>query len=566
LQKAAELLPDDAEAHNNYGNALRDCGRLDEAVVSYRRALEIQPDYAEIHNNLGNAQRDLGRIDDAVASYRRTLEIIPDYAEAHNNLGNVQRDLGRFYDAWKSYHRALEIRPDYAEVHNNFGNIQRDLGRFDDAVKSYRRALEIKPDLAEAHSSLLFLHNYQADQSAAMLLDESLRFGDLVARQAQPHTDWSNIPESARCLRVGLVSGDFGEHPVGYFVEGVLAELASSAVSRLELIAYATRVHGDAVTDRIKASCHEWHSAVALTDKALAEQIRDNGINILVDLSGHTAGNRLPMFAWKPAPVLVSWLGYFATTGVAAMDYLIADRWTVPEAEEAHFTEKIWRLPDTYLCFTPPAIDLQVAPPPALANGHITFGCFNNLTKMNDAVVALWARVLQAVPGSRLFLKTKQLGDAKVQQSVLSRFAACGIDARRLILERAAPRAELLATYHRVDIALDPFPYPGGTTSVEGLWMGVPMITKRGDRFLSHVGETIAHNAGLADWVASDEDDYVARAVAHASDIARLSSLRAGLRQQVLSSPLFDTARFARNFEEAMCGMWARWLEQRGTA
>jgi predicted O-linked N-acetylglucosamine transferase (SPINDLY family) len=259
----------------------------------------------------------------------------------------------------------------------------------------------------------------------------------------------------------------------------------------------------------------------------------------------------------------VSWLGYFATTGVAEIDYLLGDRHVSPTGEESHFTEKLWQLPDRYLCFTEPDVNLDVAPLPALSTGSITFGCFNNLTKMNDAVVAVWASILTAVPGARLFLKTSLMKDSSAREVTLERFSKHGIPAERLILESASPRAELLAAYHRVDIALDPFPYPGGTTSVESLWMGVPVITKRGDRFLSHVGETIAYNAGLSDWVAADDDDYIAKAVAYASDLDRLGTLRAGLRQQVLASPLFDAPRFARHFEEAILEMWKQWLKRK---
>ncbi len=559
LEKAAALAPDNANAWVNLGAAFQQAQRILDAKSAYVKALEIAPMQAEVAYNLGTLLQELGRLDDAVASYRRALEIKPDFAEAHSNLGIALQELGRLDDAVAGYRRALEIKPDLAEAYNNLGNALKDFGRLDDAVASYYRALKFKPGYAKAHSNLLFTHNYLSDQPAIVLLAEARRFGDLVERQANAYQEWPNLPDPDRCLRVGLVSGDLRTHPVGYFVESMLAALASHATGRLELIAYPCHFLSDALTERIKASCCGWHSAVGLSDESLARRIRDDRIDILIDLSGHTAHNRLPMFAWKPAPVQVSWLGYFATTGVAAMDYLIADPWTVPPAEEAYFTENIWHLPETYLCFTVPDADVQVGLLPALSNHHITFGCFNNLTKMNDAVVALWARVLQAVPGSRLLLKTKQLGEAAGRATTLQRFAVHGIGVDRLILEGASPRAELLASYHRVDIALDPFPYPGGTTSVESLWMGVPVLTKQGDRFLSHIGETIAHSAELLDWIAVDESDYVAKAVIYASDLDQLARLRGRLRRQVLASPLFDAPRFARHFETALRDMWIQW-------
>jgi len=290
--------------------------------------------------------------------------------------------------------------------------------------------------------------------------------------------------------------------------------------------------------------------------------IHADGIHVLIDASGHTAGNRLPVFAWKPSPVQVSWLGYFATTGVAEIDYLLGDSFVTPANEAAHFTEKIWRLPESYLCFTPPKLAMEVGPLPALVNGYVTFGCFNNLAKMGDEVVAVWARVLHAVPNSRLFLKTGQLNDVDLYASTCQRFADFGIAADRLIMEGGAPRAELLAAYQRVDIALDPFPYPGGTTSVEAIWMGVPLIARCGDRFLSHMGETINHNAGLADWIALDDDAYVAKAVNFSGDLVQLAGTRARLRQQALESPLFNAPRFARNFETALWGMWQKWATE----
>ena len=294
-----------------------------------------------------------------------------------------------------------------------------------------------------------------------------------------------------------------------------------------------------------------------LGDEVAARLIHADGVHVLIDLSGHTTYNRLPVFAWKPAPVQVTWLGLPATTGVAEIDYVLGDPHALPAAYDGHFSETAWRLPESYLCLTPPASNVEVAPLPARSTGQVTFGSFNNLTKMNDAVVAVWARILDAVPGSRLLLKTKQLAEPAVCDRTLQRFAAQGIAPDRLLLSKIqASRDEHLASYNSVDIALDTFPYPGVTTSAEALWMGVPVLSMRGDRFMSGTATSIAHNAGLPDWVAADEDDYVAKAVAFASDLESLARLRAGLRPQVLASPLFDAPRFARNFEDALWGMW----------
>jgi len=560
-RRALEIRPDFAEAFNNLGIALRDLGLLKEAVASYRSALKISPGFAETHNNLGNCLRELGQLDDAVASYRSAMNIKPDFIEVYNNMGISLRELGQLNESVTNYRRALEIKSDFAEVHNNLGITLRDLGQLDDAEVCYRKALQIKSDYAVARSNLLFTQNYQSDHSEALLIEEARHFGKMVARQAHPYLDWRNVPDSGRCLRVGLVSGDLRIHPVGYFVEGVLAALASKATGTLEFFGYPTHSCTDELTERIKVCCRVWHSALALSDENFARQIRDDGIDILVDLSGHTAHNRLSMFAWKPAPVQLSWLGYFATTGVAAIDYLIADHWTLPKSEEVYFTEKIWRLPETRLCFTPPDVDLEVSTLPALSNGYVTFACFNNLSKMNDDVVALWAKILVSVPNSRLFLKSKQLKDAAVRQSTIERFANHKICADRLILESFESRERYLSAYQQVDIALDPFPFPGGTTSIEGLWMGVPVMTLAGERFLSRQGVGILTNAGLPGWIAADTDDYVNRVVIYATNLQSLSELRSRLRQQVLTSPVFDAPRFATHFETALRSMWKKWCD-----
>ncbi len=597
LSKATELLPNDAQAHNNLGNALRDIGQIDGAVVSYNRALEINPDYAEahgnlgivlketgqldkavasyrqaleinpnfavMHDNLGSALKDLGQFDGAINSHRRALEINPDFAEAHNNLGIVLKETGQLDEAIASYHSALEIKPDFAVAYNNLGIALQDIGQIDDAMASYRRALDIQPSFAEARNNLIFVYTHLSGQSPAIVLDEARRFGDLAMQEARPYLCWRNAPDSSRCLRVGLVSGDLREHPVGYFVAGALRALTTSAAGQLEFFAYSNHMRIDKLSERIKSFCRDWHLVTHLSDAKLAQRIHDDGIDILVDLSGHTAHNRLALFAWKPAPVQATWLGYLGTTGLAAMDYLIADPWTLPETEEAYFSEKIQRLPESYLCFLPPDVDVQVSALPAMANGYITFGSFNNLTKINSTVIAVWAQILASVPNSRLFLKTNQLKEASVRQSVSERFAAHGIDIRRLMLEGAVQhRAEHLASYNRIDIALDPFPYPGITTSVESLWMGAPVLTLAGEHFLSRQGVGLLMNAGLPEWIATDADDYVVRAISHASDMQGLAALRNRLRQQVLASPIFDALRFASHFEAALRSMWQKWCSQ----
>lgn len=592
-RQAIALKPDLVEAHNNLGNTLNGLERMEEAEASYRRAIVLKPDLAEAHNNLGNTLKKLGRMEEAETSYRRAIALKPDYAEAHSNLGNVLDDMGRLEEAETIFRRALKIRPDYAEVYSNLGNTLKELGRPDEAEDSYRRAIALKPyyaeaycnlgvtlqyigslyeaeasyrraialkpDYTDAHSNLLFLSNYVASRGSTVCLEEARNYGLLVsAKVKEKFAVWRCLTKPS-WLRIGLISGDLGNHPVGHFLESILAQLDPAS---LALMAYPTTNRFDDLTDRIRPCFQSWKPLVGLSDETAARLIHSDGVHILLDLAGHTAHNRLPVFAWKPAPVQATWLGYFATTGMAEMDYLLGDPYNTPVHEASNFTETIWRLPEISLCFTPPHSDVEIEPLPALSKGTITFGCFNNLTKMNDAVVDIWAKVLRAIPSASLFIKAKQLGGAPVREHTLQRFAERGISPDRLRLEEFSSRVDYLKAYNQVDIALDPFPFPGGTTSAEGLWMGVPVLTKKGDCFISHQGESIATNAGLADWIAENDDDYVAKAVLHTQDLKHLAGLRAGLRQQVIASPLFDAPSFARNLQDALWGMWDKWCEK----
>jgi protein O-GlcNAc transferase len=554
-REAVALRSDYADAHNNLGNALRMARDSVGAMESCATALALRPDYVEAWSNLGDALTQHGSFDAAIKSYTKALALRPDYAEAHNNLGNLFEKQGRLADAATCYRQAVALKPGVAAIRNNLGNVLRDQGLLAEAVDAYRSALAIDTTFQpHVHSNLLLQLNMLAQVSPQELLAESCRFGELQATRAQPFAHgYAAWDDSERPLRVGFVSGDLNAHPVGYFLEGMIAALDKS---RFEPVAYATRSHEDSLTARLKPHFNAWHLLEGRDDETCAKQIRADGIDILIDLSGHTNHNRLPLFAWKPAPVQVSWMGYFATTGVRAIDYILGDDYVLPNNEASHFVERMWRLPECYVCFTPPTQDIAIGPLPMLQNGAPTFGCFNHLVKLNDAVIALWARVLHAVPGSRLFLKTKQLNDASTRAALAARFAARGIDETRLILEGESPRAELLAAYNRVDIALDPFPYPGGTTTIEALWMGVPVLTRRGDRFLSHVGESVLHNAGLPQWIAGNDDEYVGKAVEFAAARDDLAHHRTTLRQQLLDSPLCDATRFARHLEAAFEGMW----------
>lgn len=558
---ARALAPDLPRAHLNVGNAMALLGDEAGAISAYEAALASNPDFAPANFNLGNLYLRLRQPQRAVEQYERALRSRPAFVEAVLALGNACYQLGQWDAATEAYRRAAQIRPDFAEAHSNLGIVLQELGRIAQAEACYRRALAINPESEAAQRNLLFCLNY-LERPAAECLAEAHRYGQIVAAMAaRPFTAW-NCTRPPHRLRVGLVSGDLCRHPVGYFLEAWLSHLAPDAV---ELYAYVTGLAGDDLTARLKPRFAAWTSVAAMSDEAAARRIHDDGVHILIDLAGHTGHSRLPVFAWKPAPVQVTWLGYFATTGVAQIDYLIADPWTLPAAQEQYFSEQVWRLPSTRLCFSAPDQPVAVSRLPALASGRVTFGCFNNLSKVNDAVIALWGRLLCALPGSRLVLRSKPLAEAAERRQTAARFAAQGVDAERLVLQGPVSRAEYLAGYQDVDIALDPFPYPGGATTAEALWMGVPVLTLAGEHFLSRQGVGLMTNAGLADWVAHGPEDYLARALRHAADLPALAALRSRLREQVLASPLFDGAAFARALQEALQAMWLAKAGQTGT-
>jgi len=553
-RQALEINPDFAEVHCNLGLANQELGLLDEAVAHYRLALEINPDLAEAHSNLGSALHKLGDFENAVASYRCAVNLQPDFVEAHCNLGLALQNIGQVDSAIASYRRTLELKPDHAEAYSNLGLALQSIGQLEGAVANYQRALEIKPDLHQARSELLFTLNFTASHTPLYYLGLAREFGRMVAGTAGTRFTVWQCKARPRRLRVGLVSGDLRIHPVGYFLEGLLSHINPD---RIELIAYPNHYEEDELTARIRPCFSAWKPIFGKSDEAAAHLIHDDGVHVLLDISNHTGHNRLPMFAWKPAPVQATWLGLPSTSGLAEMDYVLGDPYAIPTEFESHFSETVWRMPESCLCLAAPDSPVNVAPLPALSAGYVTFGSFNHLTKMTDEVVSVWARVLKSVPNSRLFMKTKQLSDPAVCEKTRQRFVSSGIAPERLLMSGTlASRDDHLAAYNKVDIALDTFPYPGVTTSVEALWMGVPVLSMRGDKFLTRTAGSIAHNAGLPDWIAADEEDYVAKAVAFTSNLERLATLRAGLRQQVLASPLFDAPRFARNFEDALWGMW----------
>ena len=552
-RSAININPDHAGAHGNLGNLLIETGRILEAETSYSHSIRITPSAHAAHYNLGNVYLAIQKYDAAEICYRRAIQIKPDFAAAYTDLGNTLMGAGRLREAEANHYHALVLNPCYPQAYNNLGCTLAEQGRLFEAIKSFKKATTLEPYFPSIHSNAIFYMNYIDHFSKKEKFHEAANYGHKVSLLATPRFElWSDSTSDDR-LRIGFVSGDFREHPVTYFLEGLLSKINRH---RFELFAYSMNKHEDETTRRLRTYFDHWHRIFNLSDQQAASLIHHDGVHILIDLAGHSALNRLPTFALKPAPIQASWLGYFATTGMREIDFVIGDPYVCPDRDDADFVERIKRLPETYLCWTPPQIAPEVAPLPAKTNGFITFGCFNNATKLNDDVLALWYRILAAVDGSVLLLKAAQFVDPDFRRRITERMTLFGLSPDRLKIEGRSSRSDYFKAFNQIDIALDPFPFPGGTTSVDGLWMGVPVITKKGNCFIAHNGETIAHNSGQSDWIAQDDADYFAKAIHFSSDLQGLANLRSGLRAQVLASPLFDADRFARNFEKAMFEIW----------
>ena len=554
-RQAIALKPNYPEAHNNLGVALKDKGQLDEAIVAFHQAIALKSDYAEAHSNLGVGLKARGQLDEAIVAFRRAIALRPNYARAHSNLGMGLKDRGQLDEAMIACRQAIALEPRLPEAHSNLGNVLKDRGQLDEAMAAYRQAMARKPNYPEAHSNLICTLHYHPACDARTIVEEHRRWNRQYAAALKetivPHM---NDRDPGRRLRIGYVSPDFREHPVGRFLLPLLAHHDRNCV---EVFAYAQVAVPDAMTQRMRACTDGWRSIVGLSDARVADLIRQDRIDILVDLAMHTAGNRLPVFARKPAPIQVTYLAYCSSTGLETIDYRLSDPYLDPPGmDESVYSEQTIRLPESYWCYQPGVDAPDVGPLPALRQGHITFGCLNNFCKVSEPVLAAWAKLLRAVPNSQLLLHAYE-GDHR--RRVQERLAREGIEAKRVRFAGKAPLLDYFRLYHGIDIALDTFPYGGGTTTCDALWMGVPVVSLVGKTAVGRGGLSILSNVGLPELVVRSEEEYARIASALADDLPRLSDLRSALRQRMEHSPLMDAPRFARNIETAYRGMWRKW-------
>lgn len=557
LQAAVAAQPEFADAHANLGLVLKQQGRLDGAEAALSRALALQPHSADFLANLGTVLEARGRPAEALALFEQARAADPAHEGTLSGSGLVLLSEGRVQEALERLEQCARLHPGSASAANNLAIAYRAQGELARAMEWCRTALAIDADFGPAHSNLLACLNYLPHASSAEILAEHRRFGARLEAPLRPH--WrahDNARDPGRRLRIGYVSGDFREHAMAFSIAPVLARHDPES---FEVICFANNAREDDVTARLRRSAHEWHRVVGMSDDDTAALIRSHRIDILVDLSGHTALNRLPVFARKPAPVQAAWLGYVTSTGLEAMDYRLTDALADPPGgDESGYTEILLRLPSVTV-FEPAADSPPLEALPALAGDRFTFACLNHLSKVTPAFVALGARLLRAVPESRLLLGNA--GDPSVEQRLVEAFGLNGIAGARLAFRPKLPLREFLALHREIDLALDTFPYNGGATSCHSLWMGVPFVTLAGDRYMARMGASLLEQVGLGEFVARTPDEYVERAIRVARDRDRLGALRATLRARVAASPLIDAQEFVASLEAAYRGMWRAWCE-----
>ncbi len=558
LRQALLDKPDLAAAHYNLGNNLEEQKRTEEAESAWQSAIACQPDFAEAMVVLAASWRARNRLDDAEASLRRAIACRPDFAAAHYNLGNVLNQADRLDEAETSYRSAIALAPDLANAHLNLGVVLTALGRYTEADAALRQAIQLKPDSLLAHSNLLYTLSHHQAIDAAALFAAHRHFGEMVETPLRDSRQpYDNRRDPDRRLHVGLVSADFRNHAVASFIEPVLVEL--SGYPGLALHAYYNHAQEDHVTQRLRRHFAYWQAVADLSDADLARRIRADGIDILIDLSGHTAHHRLPTFAHKPAPIQASWIGYPGTTGLQSVDYFLADRFFLPVGEfDEQFTEAIVRLPAS-APFLPFADAPAVGPLPALTCGHLTFGSFNRPTKISPAVVALWCELLRALPGSRMLLAAMR-PDGRAEQ-LAGEFAANGIARERLLLQPRSDMRTYLELHQQVDICLDTFPYTGGTTTLHACWMGVPTLTLAGTTVPGRAAASTLGHVGLPGFIARDASEFVARGREWAADLEQLATLRAGLRERLQQSALGRPELVAAGLERTFRMIWQRWCQ-----
>jgi len=586
-KKSIKINPNYAEAYNNLGVSFYKLNKLDEAIQSYEKAISLKPNFAEGFNNLGNTICEKNNIKDsleyfekalkikpkypeayfgiarvyekdnqkqkAIDNYNKAILLKPNYAEAYNGLGLIYREISKSDDAYLNFHKAISANPNYEKSYNNLGNLLSNLGKHEEATNMYKQAIKVKPNYATAYSNLLFNLNYQIDFKIDYYLEEAKNYRLNCKSKTKNLSFQYKYEKNPNKLKIGFITADFGNHPGGYFTLSTLRELKKKNV---DLIAYSTTNRPEKYSTYFKPLFSKWHNVEKKEDEKIIKLILEDGIHILIDLQGHSANNKLTVFMHKAAPIQATWLGQ-GSTGISEINYFIGNSFINPKSEDKNYVEKVLRLPDVSQCFTPPDFDIKIDELPVLRNKFITFGGINQITKINDEVIELWSKILISTPNSKLFLINKSLNDKKILENLYKRFKRNNINKDRLILLGATKtRKELLEFYNQIDITLDTFPYQGNTSTLESLWMGVPVVVLKGNRYLFHFGESINNYLNMNNWTAKNKDEYILKAIKFSSDTNYLIEIRKNLRDNLLQSPLCDAVKFSNSFNNLIWYMW----------
>jgi predicted O-linked N-acetylglucosamine transferase (SPINDLY family) len=562
FDKALALAPDHVDVLINSANVLAKLDRSEAALERFDRVLALQPSHLVALTNRANVLKQLRRYDLALADYDRVLAADPGNAAALFNRGNALIDIGLNSDAVECLRRAVALRPNVADIHASYANALFDSRRPAEAVAEFRRVLALAPNDSDAHSNLIFALNFDASATAADHQAERLRFGQRYDYLQSAAGDHANVPDPDRRLRIGYVSAHFRSQAATFSFGGVIV---GHDPKQFEIVCFSDTKEEDAITERLRSVAKAWHATGALSHEQLADLIRAEHIDILVDLVGHMRGYRLPAFARQPAPVQVTAWGEPTGTGVRAIDYLFADPVLVPDSERSLLTERVIDLPNFLGYWTPEALP-EPGPLPARARGYVTFGSFNRLTKVLEPVLRAWAEIMRAVPNSRLLLKDGLFDRDSYEAPILATLAAEGIAAERISVLNKMDRAAHFAAYQDVDIALDPFPHGGGMTTLDALSMGVPVITTPGRTISSRLAAATLTSLDLSEYIAADLASYVALAAEMARDLDRLARARGMLRLRLANSQLGDPARYARAVEAAYRKIWRSWCVSRSGA
>jgi predicted O-linked N-acetylglucosamine transferase (SPINDLY family) len=575
LYRSLKINKNNGDAHNNIGCTLVALGKVKESEIYFKTAITLNNNLTSAYFNLASTYKELGEITkskmyankclendknyylainllgvineiegnliEAEDKYKKCIEINDKYSQSYSNLANIQKKYGNLTLAKRLYEKSISIDSEVAEYYNNYGNILKDEGDYFDAINLYKKALEINNNDMKIHSNLIFCLNYHTD-----LKDDGKKEVEKYSKIMRSNGKKNSRLIDNKKIRIGFVSADLYKHPVSYFLKTVLKNINKE---RYEIYTYYNNTIEDEETINIKKYVNNWVNINFKKDIEVVSLIEQDNIDILIDLSGHTAGNRLGVFTYKPAPIQITWLGYCATTGIKEIDYLIADECVIPRNEEKYFTEKILRMPDVYFCFSKPEFDIKVEQLPAIKNGFITFGCFNNASKITDDLIIVWSEILKSIENSKIILKSKQFNDDIYVEKIINIFEKNDVNKNKITFLKSSERNNYLRQYNLIDISLDTFPYPGATTTIESLWMGVPVVAIKGNSFLSRNGETILLNSGMENWISQDKNDYINKAIKYKNDIESLSVLRKELRTKLINSNIFNDLKYIKNYE-----------------